>query len=165
MVSGSLSDGMKKGESEQKDNAPSPFTYTERFHKAFPQYLAIGMTPSEFWDGDCTLAVAYRKAEEIRNTRRNQELWLQGMYIYEALCDVAPVFHAFAKKGTKPLKYPSEPYSLTPKERKARAETRDEKVFKKGLGVMEALMQSMNRKFGQKPETENAEKEVKANAD
>ena len=30
---------------------------------------------------------------------------MQGLYIYEALCDVAPILHAFAKPGTKPLPY------------------------------------------------------------
>ena len=40
----------------------------------------------------------------------------EGMYIYDALCKVSPVLHAFAKNGTKPIEYPSEPYPLTQKE-------------------------------------------------
>lgn len=148
---------MNDGGSEQEDDASPPFTYAERFHQAFPQYLAIGMTYEQFWDMDCTLVVDYRKAEEIRNTKRNQEMWLQGMYIYEALCDVAPVMRAFAKKGTKPHKYPAEPYALTVKEREEQTEQRERKVFNKGLATMEALMKSMNKKF--------AEKEVSVDAD
>ena len=38
------------------------------------------------------------------------------MYIYEALLDVSPVLHAFAKKGTKPRKYTEKPYPLFEKE-------------------------------------------------
>ena len=154
---------MKDGGSEQEDDASPPFTYAQRFHQAFPQYLAIGMSAQEFWDMDCTLVVEYRQAEEIRNAKKNQEMWLQGMYIYEALCDVAPVLRAFAKKGTKPHKYPSEPYALTTKQRKEQTEKQERKVFNKGLATMEALVQSMNRKFQQPPT--DAEKEVSVDAD
>lgn len=39
-----------------------------------------------------------------------------GMYIYEAMCDVSPVLHAFARKGTKPIPYRTEPYPIGKKE-------------------------------------------------
>ena len=58
----------------------------------------------------------YRKAHQMKQQRRNQELWLQGAYFYEAVTDVAPVLHAFAKKGTKVTPYISEPFPLTSKE-------------------------------------------------
>ena len=122
------------------------------------------MTSAEYWDGDCTLVVEYRKAEEIRNTKKNQEMWLQGMYIYEALCDVAPIMRAFAKKGTKPHKYPAEPYALTEKERKETTVKQERKVFNKGLSMMEALTKSMNQKFQQQALTD-AGKEVSDHAD
>ena len=41
----------------------------------------------------------------------DEHLWLQGMYIYEALCDVSPILHAFSSKGTKPLPYSNKPYT------------------------------------------------------
>lgn len=47
--------------------------------------------------------------------RKEWELWKQGVYVYEALCDVSPIVHAFSKKGTKPLPYPSKPYGLEDK--------------------------------------------------
>ena len=75
--------------------------------------MSIGMTYDEFWSQDVTLVRAYRKADELRRRRQNEILWLQGCYIYEALCDVAPIFHAFAKKGTKPQPYAKEPYAIT----------------------------------------------------
>ena len=37
--------------------------------------------------------------------------WEQGLYIYEALCDVSPILRAFSK-ATKPLQYPQQPYGL-----------------------------------------------------
>lgn len=71
------------------------------------------MPYEEYWNSDCTLVRYYRQAHRLKMQRRNQELWLQGMYIYEALCDVSPVLHAFAARGTKPAPYPSQPYPLT----------------------------------------------------
>ena len=124
------------------------FTYTEKFYEMFPYYLSIGMTPEQYWDGDCTLVKYYRKAEELRNDRRNQELWLQGMYIYEALCDVSPVLHSFAKKGTKPIPYSSKPYSITEKQRAKDEEEKQRKIAEKGKKFMEAMAASINKKFG-----------------
>lgn len=48
--------------------------------------------------------------------RTNAESHLMGMYIYEALCDVSPILHAFAKNGAKPIEYRTEPYPLFGKE-------------------------------------------------
>ena len=112
LVSSSLSTTEEVGQK----GSPSSFTYTEKFYELFPYYLSIGMTLDQYWDGDSTLVKYYRKAEEIRNEKRNQELWLQGMYVYEAICDVSPILHAFAKKGTKPTPYSAKPYPLNAKQ-------------------------------------------------
>ena len=106
------------------------------------------MSAEQYWDGDCTLPKYYRQAEELRNEKRNQELWLQGMYIYEAICDVAPILHAFAKKGTKPTPYPSKPYPLTKKQIKQDEEEKQRKLAEKGKKFMEAMAASINKKFG-----------------
>ena len=52
---------------------------------------------------DCELVKYYRKAAKIKQDLDNQNAWLQGAYFYEALADVSPILHAFAKKGTKPI--------------------------------------------------------------
>jgi hypothetical protein len=143
LVSSSLS---ATEESGQRSLLTS-FTYTEKFYEYFPYYLAIGMTPEQYWDGDCTLPKYYRKAEELRNEKRNQELWLQGMYIYEALCDVSPILHAFAKKGTKPAPYSAKPYALTEKQIEQDEEEKQRKLAEKGKRFMEAMATSVNKKF------------------
>lgn len=109
----------------------------------------MGMTPEQYWDGDPMLAKYYRQAEEIRNERRNQELWLQGMYIYDAILCVAPILHAFAKKGTKARPYPAQPYAITAKERKREKNEKEKAVYAKGIRYMEALMAGVNKKFSQ----------------
>lgn len=97
-------------------NGSAPASLTEQFYAHLPFYLSIGMTYEQYWDGDCLLTRYYRKAHQMKQKRRNQELWVQGAYIYEAIIDIAPVLHAFAKKGAKPLPYVSEPFPLTQKE-------------------------------------------------
>lgn len=131
-------------------SAPFSNSYTSAFYDQFPYYLSIGMTPEQYWDGDPTLAKYYRKAEELRNHRRNQELWLQGMYIYDALCDVSPIFHAFAKKGTKPRPYPDHPYSLTNREREEEQKMKEKREREKARQYMEAKMAEINKRFESK---------------
>lgn len=49
------------------------------------------------------------------------------MYIYEAFCDASPLFHDFAKKGTKAHPYRDKPYPLNGEEDvKSEAEKRRE---------------------------------------
>lgn len=126
-------------------------TYSEKFNDVFPYYLSIGMTYEQFWNMDCTLVRHYNKAAQIRREMKNQELWLQGMYVYEALCDVAPIFHAFAKKGTKPVPFRSEPYELGVgvKEvaEKPAKKSKEEKEFDRLKTAMEVFMVNHNRKF------------------
>lgn len=84
--------------------------------------MAMGMSYAEFWFKDVNLAGYYRKADEIRTQKRNHELWLQGAYIYEALCDASPLFRFSMKKGVvKPEPYAKEPYPITQAEVDERA--------------------------------------------
>lgn len=69
------------------------------------------MSYDEYWNGDNELCKYYHKAEEIRRERRNEELWLQGAYVYEALINVAPALRAFSK--SKPQPYRKKPYAIT----------------------------------------------------
>ncbi len=138
-------------EGSDGSSAAAPLsTYTEKFNELFPHYLSIGMTEEQYWDKDCTLVAAYRKAEEFRMNRRNQEMWLQGAYFYDALCRVSPILHAFAKKGTKPVPYLSEAYALTEKQVELKEEKHAKGVYDKGKKLMEGFMVSHNKRFGGK---------------
>ena len=108
------------------------------------------MSPEQYWDGDPALAKYYRQADELKRKRRNEELWLQGLYIYEALCDVAPILQAFAKKGTKPLPYTDHPYSLTTQEREDEKKRQEERDREKAKRYMEAQMAKLNKRFESK---------------
>ena len=144
MVSGSLSSTEGSGGS----SATAPLsTYTEKFNELFPHYLAIGMSEEQYWDKDSQLVVAFRKAEELRMNRKNQEMWLQGAYFYDALCRASPILHAFAKKGAKPAPYSSEPYAISEKQAEFKQIEKGKKVYDKGKKLMEGFMVRNNKKF------------------
>ena len=108
--------------SELVNGSTSLFSFTDGFEKACPQFMAMGMTYDEFWNGEPERVRYYREAEEIRQKKRDYDLWLQGRYIYDALCAVSPILHAFAKNGTQPENYLDEPYPRTYKDFKERQE-------------------------------------------
>lgn len=114
------------------------------FYEAFPYYLSIGMTYAQFWEMDPALVRHYRQADALRLERKNLELWLQGRYVYDAVCCASPLLQAFAEKGTKALPYTKEPYPLTgsPEKKKAVQEKKDKAVMEKGLSFMNAFMQA-----------------------
>ena len=80
------------------------------------------MTYEQYMNEDAELVVYYRKKYRLEEERFNYHAWLQGMYVYEAVADVSPVLHAFAKKGTEVIPYSSEPYPITDEQRQAKAE-------------------------------------------
>ncbi len=110
--------------------------------------MSIGMSYDEFWNQDVHRVKAYRKAYELHEKRRNQELWLQGMYFYEALCDASPLFRFTMKKGSiKPEPYMKEPFPLTEadvRERKEReARMREERLKAEFAAFVERMRKKM----------------------
>ena len=128
-------------------SVPLSNSYTAKFYDVFPFYLSIGMTPEQYWDGDPSLPKYYRKAHELQRKRRNEDLWLQGMYVYEALCDASPLLQAFAKKGTKAHPYVDHPYSLTSEDRKEEKKLREQREKEKAKQYMLGKMASINKQF------------------
>lgn len=133
-------------------------TYTAQFEQVFPYYLAIGMTPEQFWDGDSTLAEAYRKAFSIRQELQNQQAWLQGMYVYEAICDVAPILRALSK-ATKPQPYSKQPYTLqnTTSISQQRKEESEKINDNKAKDMLSAFAVRWNKKFEERQKQERGE--------
>lgn len=146
-----VSDLLSSTEGSGGISATAPLaTYTDKFNELFPYYLSIGMTEAQYWDGDCNLVLYYRRAEALRIDRKNQELWLQGAYIYDALCRVSPILHAFAKKGTKPSPYMTEPFALSEKQRNVYKTDRERKAYLKNKERMRAFMAATNEKMKRK---------------
>lgn len=75
--------------------------FTEAFEDAFPYYLAIGMPSDEYWNGRGELVAGYREAHERKTNQENFMLWLQGLYIYQAIGSLAPALNAMGKGKVK----------------------------------------------------------------
>ena len=99
-------------ENREKSRVES-ISLTQVFEELCPIYMGYGMSYDEFWHGEPWRAKFYREANDIQLKRKDEEFWIQGMYIYDALCRVSPILHAFSKSGTKPLPYPEKPYMST----------------------------------------------------
>lgn len=129
----------------------------------------LGMSLEDYWNGDPQIAKWYRKADKLKTDRMNTQLWLQGMYVYEAIADLSPILQAFAKKGTKAQPYPDKPYALHGDAEKTERDIRNEEraAEKKGIEYMQAFMLEHNARFKNKkkqPEVgATGDKEVKAN--
>lgn len=95
---------------------------TKLFEHECPYYMSYGMSYDEFWYGEPYLVKFYREAYKLKMRYDDVFEWKQGMYIYEALCDVSPILHAFSKKGAKPLQYRTRPMSEELKENKTEKE-------------------------------------------
>ncbi len=118
------------------------------FDEQCPFYMLMGMTYEEFWDKEPAMAMYYRKRYKLKQRERNRDLWLQGLYIYEALCDVAPVLQAFAKRGTKVRPYSQEPYCLSEKEQQEREQEKEKEKMLKLKKIFTAFATSFNKKKG-----------------
>ena len=82
---------------------------TKLFEHECPYYMSYGMSFNEFWYESPGLVKFYKESYKLKMRYDDVFMWKQGMYIYEALCDVSPILHAFSKKGAKPLQYRSKP--------------------------------------------------------
>ncbi len=102
------------------------------------------MTFEQYWDGDCCLVKYYRKAHEMQQQRRNQELWMMGLYGYEAISEIARVVDAFAKKGANAKPYPAEPFPRTVKEAKERKEREEKKRYDEQMAKFAAQRKQLN---------------------
>ena len=96
------------------EESPTPQKLVDYLNELFAYALAIGMDYQTYWIDDPLLINAYVRADQIKQRRKDHELWLQGLYVYHAIGNLAPVLNALAKSH-KPGKYPEFPFS-TPQE-------------------------------------------------
>lgn len=117
-------------------------TFAEIADEYCPIYMSMGVPYDEYWHGDYTQLEHYQKAFELRRERYNYDAWLQGAYIYDALCAVSPILHAFAKKGAKPIPYHKEPYGV-----KSDGSDRGDKPAKTEKEIQEIQAHNASAKF------------------
>ena len=86
------------------------------------------MSYHDYWYGDPQMLINYHNAEEIRQRKRNNEMWLQGAYIYQAIGSLAPILNAFSKE-TRAKPYLKQPIPLTEKERAEQEQAKIQKFI------------------------------------
>lgn len=122
--------------------------YTEIFEEAFPYYLHIGMTADMYWHGDASLCKAYRQKHELDMQETNQQLWLLGRYVYEAVGALSPILNsafAFSKQKMEVGEYPKEPFALTSEEQERREREKFEKEKAIAMAKLQAWAKANNR--------------------
>lgn len=105
--------------------------------------MAIGMSYDEFWNQDVSLVRVYMEADEIRRRRQNEVLWLQGLYVRDALC--CSVVNMFSDKNAKKFDYPTEPYPITERQI-AEVEERKHRAMEERLKAEFAMFAEQIRK-------------------
>lgn len=73
-------------------------------------YIVYGMTYEQFWYGDPMMAKAYREAHLLKRKMHNEELWIAGLYTYNAFGAV--IATAFGKHKEE---YVKKPFNIFPK--------------------------------------------------
>ena len=91
------------GSVSSTDDTPQEFSFARYLDTICPYYLSYGMTWDEFWYGSLDRLAAYWQAHQFSIESRNQEMWLQGLYIRLAV----------ASCMDKKFKYPDKPHRLT----------------------------------------------------
>ena len=128
-------------------------SYGDIFDELFPDYLLIGMTPEQYWDGESSLKVAYRKA--YRQRRRNEDIiadrnaWLQGVYVRDAIDSLYIMVAGFTPKGTRAKPYPSLPrMEKEEQEKRARTERKaQENQTMLAMAMMQQAFANFNKGF------------------
>lgn len=148
-----LTDEISNANDGDSETSESPFPFSDVFEDAFPYYLSMGMSYKEYWFGDPSLVVAYRKAEDIRSHRKNWEMWMNGRYVYEAVMRLIPSLQLL--KPREPMEYMNEPYPLTKEEYEERLQREEKKKQEEIKAKMKALADRVNAKHKQAEEEQN----------
>lgn len=139
-------------ETESKSKVEST-SLTDLFEKACPIYMSYGMTYDEFWYGPAYIVKFYKEAYDLRLKQQDENNWMLGMYVYEAILDCSPILHPFSKKGTKPLPYAEKPYLMD----KLGAKTEEQKEQEREAERLKAIIHFNNWFRATKKQFENKE--------
>lgn len=147
--------GISCSSGETAESEPTEAWFEKYSDELCAWYMSIGVSYDEYWYGDYTCLKYYRQAEEYRQERDNEAAWLQGLYVYKAVGCLAPILHAFAKRGTKPEKYPEEPFAVTARQRRLKDEKDQLNAAMEIQNQTMAWLNGMRRKFSGKEKKTN----------
>ena len=96
--------------SEEEKSRVEHTSYTKTFEDMCPIFMSYGMSYRDYWYGDAYEVQFYRDSYRLKVQQQDENNWMQGMYVYEAIIDCSPILHPFSKKCAKPLQYSEKPY-------------------------------------------------------
>lgn len=108
----------------------------------------MGMTYAQFWDEAPYLAVVYRKAYRMKRQIENEQAWLQGLYIYDAVA--VAVSNNFSKRGAKKQSYMEKPIDIFPLTEAEKRQREAEENAKMQRAMEEMIQRQRARKKSQK---------------
>ena len=106
--------------------------------------MLYGMSYDDFWYGKPELATAYRKLHRLQAEQTNQQLWLQGLYIHNAVA--VAINNAFSKQKHKYVAEPVRLFPMTEDEKETKAEETRQKLIAK----LNAWKDAFNKSKGNK---------------
>lgn len=138
-------------------NSISKKKFSEIFDELFPSFLAMGMSAEEYWEGDNTLPLFYRKAYKLKVKNEREEknffAWLQGRYIADAIST------CFSRGAS----YPKEPYELESKDLKPKTEAEEKEIVRNAAEGFAAFVMAKNKERQRKQEAKEKENAISAN--
>lgn len=81
-----------------------------------------------FWHGDRYCYKIYRDKLRIDSNKQNEEAWLYGYYIFNAV--TVAIHNKFRQKGETTAEYPKEPYRIDRVTKEEKAEEKRQYVEK-----------------------------------
>lgn len=111
----------------------TPKKIEDVFDEMCPIYMAYGMTYDQYWNCNPEEYIAYREYNRICRKRRNEDAWLQGLYVFDAITTAISNIH-LDNKSHKLNRYRAEPYDIfaenkTDEEKKADVKKAKQKVI------------------------------------
>ena len=125
--------------------------YGDTFDEFLPEYMSMGMTYDEYWDGEYGTKRACRKAYRMRikNERllADQNNWYIGQYIMAALQAVPLLVNGFVPKGVHPGDYPDQPFMQKQEEmqKEENRRKREEDQTKLAMAMFHAFAVQANK--------------------
>lgn len=121
-------------------------------------YMAIGVSFDEFWNGDYTQLKYRIEANRLMLEERNREMWIQGMYVYDAV--TTAMYNA--NRGKKPQKeYMDKPIRITkPSEEEKEAEA--QKILEQFKASLTAMTGRLERRERDRAKEAEAKEKVEA---
>lgn len=108
-----------------------PPSVRQIFEAHAPYYLSIGMTYDDFYTGEPSLVILFRRAQRLADRRKEAELWRAGLYLQ----------YAIASCFGEGVSYPERPFPVTRKEAEERRGLEEREALERDRAYMNRFIQ------------------------